>query len=338
MTDVVTPKLTRRQAIMALSGSMLGLSACAGPTHRPQRIGALFAGQVNDGGFMQSGYDGFLQAQQRLGLSGQYIDKVAPKKELLEAALRELASSGPSMVIAHGGQNNGAAAQVASEFPDVRFVVTQGNVKAANLSSYVVLQEHSAYLAGALAALSTRSGVVGHMSGIRVAPGLRGRAAFAAGVAAIDSRIRLLSNFSGNQDDNALSKRIALAEMDAGADVIFTMLNAGRQGVTDACIERKTRQIGNVIDWTQRDPVVFIGSAMAVVSKAVFNAAQDLTQGRWQGGVVREIGLDDAEAVRLAMAPDVPQSVRERLAALTDDIRQGRIQITDRYDGPEFSI
>jgi basic membrane protein A len=188
-----------------------------------------------------------------------------------------------------------------------------------------------------LAALTTRTGVVGHMSGIRVTPGLKGRAAYAAGVAATDPKVKLLTQFSGNQDDNALSRRLALAQMDAGADVIFTMLNAGRQGVTDACVERRTRQIGNVIDWTQRQPQVFIGSAIANVSKAVLAAARDHAEGRWQGGVIRQVGLEDPEAVRLALAPDVPAAVRDRLTQLKAEIVAGRIAIPEQYAGPEFS-
>ncbi|MEO9101846.1 MAG: hypothetical protein ABI212_02450 [Burkholderiaceae bacterium] len=50
-------------------------------------------------------------------------------------------------MIAHGGQNNEAAAKVAARFPDVKFVVTQGAVTSPNLASYDVLQQESAYLA-----------------------------------------------------------------------------------------------------------------------------------------------------------------------------------------------
>jgi basic membrane protein A and related proteins len=326
----------RRSLLLGLA-SALGLGACA-TARPPGRVAALFAGQVTDQGFMQSGYEGFVRARQSLGLEGTHIDKVPPAKERLEAALRELARSGAGLVVAHGGQNNAAAQQVSSEFPAVHFVVTQGNVKGANLASYEVLQEQSAYLAGALAAMTTRTGVVGHMSGIRVTPGLKGRAAFAAGVAATDPKVRLLTNFSGNQDDNTLSRRIAVAQMDAGADVIFTMLNAGRQGVIDACLERKTRQIGNVVDWTARQPAVFVGSAVANVSKAMFAAIEDHAQGRWQPGVIRQIGLEDPEAVRLTLSADVAQTVRERLERLREAVAGGSVKVPDSYNGPEFSV
>ena len=160
------------------------IAACAsGPrAAKPLSVGALFAGRVDDRGFMESGWRGLERARTELGIQTTFIDGVEPKKELLAAALAKLAGSGVDLVVAHGGQNNEACAEVAARFPQVKFVVTQGAVTSANLASYDVLQEESAYLAGVLAARTTRTGIVGHMSGIRVRPGLKGRAAYAAGV------------------------------------------------------------------------------------------------------------------------------------------------------------
>ncbi len=334
----MTYSLNRRHALQAVMAA--AVAGCAStPSRSPATadIAALFAGQINDRGFMQSGYEGLVQARTALGASTRYIDGIQPKAELLTAALRQLAQTAPRMVIAHGGQNNAAAQQVAREFPAVHFVVTQGDVTGANLSSYDVLQEESAWLAGALAGLSTRSGVVGHMSGIRVTPGLKGRAAFADGLKTANPKARLLTNFSGNQDDNALSRRIALAQIDAGADIIFTMLNAGRQGVTDACRSRGVHQIGNVIDWTQVDPQVFMASAIADVSKAVFMAAQDEMAGQWKPGVIRKLGLADSAAVRLAMAASVPAAVRQQIDQYSQSIISGKIIVPAVYSGPEFT-
>lgn len=265
-----------------------------------------------------------------------HIDGVQPQRELLAAALAKLADARVDLVVAHGGQNNEAAADVAQRYPAVKFVVTQGSVSATNLASYDVLQEESAYLGGVLAASVTRTGVVGHMSGIRVRPGLKGRAAYAAGVRATDSSVRLLTNFSGNQDDNPLSKRVALAEIVAGADVIFTMLNAGRDGATQACREKGVRQIGNVIDWVRVDPAVFVGSALADVGIGVFEAVRDLRDDRFPAGTIKKIGLANPDAVRLTIAADVPDAVKARVARVAEDILRGRIVVPEAYDGPEF--
>ena len=236
------------------------------------------------------------------------------------------------MIIAHGGQNNDAAKTVAAEFPDIAFVVTQGNVTGPNLASYEVLQEESAFLAGVLAGLTTKTGVVGHMSGIRVVPGLKGRAGFANGLAHAAPQVKVLTNFSGNQDDSALSKRVALAMADAGADVIFTMLNAGRMGAVDACREKKIAQIGNVFDWIPRAPDVFIGSAIADSGLAVLAAAEDRMNGSFKPGVIRKIGLAVPAAVRLTMADRVPPAIRAKIEETARDIASGKLVGFDRME------
>ena len=336
MTTTGMP-LSRRAALMSIAA--VGLTGCASRAGQGGRhLGALFAGNVADHGFMQSGFEGYQRALADFPFTGRYIDQIAPKPELLAEALTRLAQGESGLVVAHGGQNNGAAMEVAQRFPEVQFVVTQGNVKGANLSSYEVLQEQSAWLAGALAALTTRTGVVGHMSGIRVVPGLKGRAAFVDGVKAVNPQIRVLTNFSGNQHDNALSKRVAAAQIKAGADVIFTMLNAGRQGAIDACREAGVRQIGNVVDWTRRDPDVFIASAIADVSQAVYQAASDYAKGSWKHGVVKQIGLENESAVRLALGQGVPESVAAKVRQLAAEIVSGQRHVAIEYTGPEFSL
>ncbi|MCB2018746.1 MAG: BMP family protein [Hydrogenophaga sp.] len=320
-------------------GTLPLLGACSAPAMAPPplKVGALFAGRINDHGFMEAGWRGLERARTELGVSTHHIDQVAPRKELLAAALTRLAETGHELVVAHGGQNNEAATEVAAKFPKVRFVVTQGAVGAPNLCSYEVLQEESAYLGGVLAALTTRTGVVGHMSGIRVRPGLKGRAAFVAGALATRPDLKVLTNFSGNQDDNALSQRIAAAQIAAGADVIFTMLNAGRDGVTQACRTAGTRQIGNVVDWVRVDPKVFVGSAIADVSIGVYESIKDTQAGGFPAGQSRHIGIANAQAVRLSMADDVPAAVRDQVAAVARDIAGGKVKVPLSYEGPEFA-
>ena len=239
-------------------------------------------------------------------------------------------------MIAHGGQKNEAARAVAARFATVRFIVTQGNVAGANLGSYEVLREHSAWLAGALAGLVTRTGVVGHMSGIPVTPGLKGRAAFADGVRHTNPSARLLTNFSGSQDDNALSRRVAAAMGDAGADVLFTMLNAGRTGAIEVCRERGIPQIGNVRDWVADMPDVFIASAVADSGLAVLMAIEDLVGQRLGNGQIITIGLERHEDVRLAIGTAGPSGVRQAIARLVADVVAGRTTPRTEWSGEEF--
>lgn len=298
-------------------------------------VAMLIPGKIDDHGFMQAGYDGLLRIEKEFAARISYLDGVKPERDLLAAALRELADKKPDMVIAHGGQNSEAAQIVAAEYPDIRFVVVQGGVTGPNLSSYEVLQEESAWLAGAAAGPLTQTGVVGHISGIRVPPGLKGRGAFYHGLMQTNPDARFLTIFAGDQDDNALSQRVAKAEMDDGADIIFTMLNAGRTGATDAMRGTRTRQIGNVIDWTAVEPGVFVASALADVGIPSVEAVRDYTTGQWKPGVVKAIGLENPDAVSLVLSPDVPATVKAEVDGLRDQIVDGRIEVDTSYDGPE---
>lgn len=303
---------------------------------KEKTIAALFAGSIKDRGFMEAGYQGLQTASNQAGYRVTFKDGIKPEKDLLVQALRELAREAPDLVIAHGGQNSAAAQIVAEEFPQTLFAVTQGNVIGANLSSYEVLQEQSAFLAGAMAAWTTKTGIVGHMSGIRVVPGLKGRAAYANGVAFADPNVKLLTNFSGNQDDNALSRKVATAMIEKGADIIFTMLNSGRIGTIDACREKGVKQIGNVGDWVATAPDVFIASAIANSGLAVSNAILDIAASRFKSGVIQRIGLEQAEAVRLSMASNIPQVIQTKVANLSTDILTGRLNVSTDWVGEEF--
>ncbi|WP_323764168.1 BMP family protein [Marinovum sp.] len=322
--------------LMFATCALLATSGVAFADDDKLQVSMLLAGQIDDKGFMEAGYNGLIAIRDQLGAEIDYIDGVAPKPDLLADALRELAAKGPDMVIAHGGQNNAAAETVAAEFPDVKFVVVQGGVTGPNLSSYEVLQEESAWLAGAMAGLMTETGVVGHISGIRVTPGLKGRAGFYDGLMHTNPEAKFLTIFAGDQDDNELSHRVASEEIEQGADIIFTMLNAGRTGAIDAMRENGVKQIGNVRDWYPDHPDVFVASAIANVSIAGLQAAKDFKDGTWKPGVIVKIGLEDPNAAALAMSPDVPDDVRSRIDELRQKIISDEIEVSVEYDGPEL--
>lgn len=301
------------------------------------KIGVLIPGRIDDKGFMEAGYNGLLKSK-TLGIKTSYIDNIKPELGPLTEALRRLAADSPDMIIAHGGQCGKAVEVVAKEFPNIKFTVVQGNVQASNVSSYEVLQEESAWLAGAAAGLLTKTNVVGHISGIRVPPGLKGRGAFYHGLMYTKPDAKFLTVFAGDQDNIELARNVATAEIDQGADIIFTMLNAGRIGSIEAMRARGVKQIGNVRDWSVDYPDVFVGSAIANVSLGVFHAAKDLADGKWQPAKTIKIGLEDPEAIALILSPDVPEAVKAKVADLKKKILSGEIHVATDYAGEEMKF
>ena len=138
------------------------------------------------------------------------------------------------------------------------------------------------------------------------------------------------------QEDNAVTYRAAIAQIDAGVDVMYTMLNGGRRGAIDACRERGIAQIGNVRDWTMAEPDVFVASAIADSGRLVRAWLEDVMHGRLVTGELRQLGIEDGEAVRLAMSPRVPADVRAKVDGFAASLKAGDIELPLEYDGLEF--
>jgi len=254
------------------------------------------------------------------------------------AAIAEVLADGPPLVIVHGGQGDAPVAGLAPLHPAVRFAVTQGAVAGPNVAGYEVRQEESAFLAGVFAARSSRTGVVAHLSGERVRPGLLARAAFVAGVQAEAPGMPVLTAFCGHQHEPALARRWAGAMCQAGADVLFTMLDGGRPGAIEACREHGAKLIGNVEDWTVREPDVCTASAIADSGWGVQRAVEDWLAGRFPAGGHVRVGLSEPSVVELVLAPQVRDAHASAIAAHAAALVSGHRTLPHHYNGPEFTL
>lgn len=293
-------------------------------------IRAVFFGRPGAGAFNAAGVAGLEGARQRLGLDVRSVWAADPTRrtDVLRAA-----AEGAALVIAHGGQGEAPVAAVAPDFPSTRFAVTQGRIAGPNIACFEVLQEHSAFLAGALAGWWAEGRPVAHLSGEPVPPGLRGRAAFAAGVAHAAPGTPLLTGFCGNQHDPVLAEHWTDAQCTAGAVLQFAMLDGGRPGAMSALQRHGARAIGNVRDWTLGDPC-FLASAIADNGWCIAAALEAHLRDDWRDA---RVGIEQPDAVRLALAPDVPGELAARCASLAADVAAGRIAIPEHYDGPQFT-
>ena len=301
------------------------------------RIAVALFGPKGRGGFNQAGEAGAKRA--RALFPSLRVHWCAPPQPQARADyLQWMAEEGSDLVIAHGGQGDAPVAAIAPRFADTRFVITQGNFLAPNVACYEVLQEQSAFLAGVLAAATTKTGVVAHLSGERVLPGLKGRAAFADGARQTNASVQLLTIFCGDQHNTDLAHRVVTAQAKAGADVLFAMIDGGRDGAIRACREHGVAQIGNVFDWTEREPDVFIASAIADSGYCIELAVRDFLAGALPRGNKHMIGIEAGEHVRLALHPRVDAPARALIESFRARMAAGTLHPATEYDGPEMAL
>ncbi|MEN8833396.1 MAG: BMP family protein [Pacificibacter sp.] len=298
-------------------------------------ISILFVGAVKDGGFNERALSGVERLHDTSNAQLTVVDGIPYDPMKMSDALSGAAQHSDGVVFI-GGQGNQITPAVAQAFPNCSFAVVQGNIFADNIASYDVLQEQSAFLAGVLAARLSKTGIIGHLSGHRVVPGLKGRAAFVAGARFAHANIRVITGFCGTQDDSAITEAWASAMADQGVDLLFTMLNAARTGATKACRATGMRQIGNATDWSAKDPDVFAASALARIDLGVERAITDMLAGK-RPATVQKLGLAD-KAVGLAYAPDISMALHSHIALIANQISEQKITVDTHYAGPEFSL
>ena len=169
------------------------------------KVGILIPGSKSDKGWMESGYDGLVASQKKYGdkIVVQMIENINYAD--MDQALTNLATKN-DLVIGVGGQTQAAVYKIAKRFPNVHFSIVVGNEgeSAPNVAGYDVKQAEIANVAGAAAAMLSKSGAVSYVGGMEIPsivnagkefgngaksvnPNIPGVPAFVTGIAALKS-------------------------------------------------------------------------------------------------------------------------------------------------------
>jgi basic membrane protein A len=176
----------------------------------------------------------------------------------MELTLREVAElDTPDIIFGDAFGNEEAVRSVAADYEDIAFVFGSGGGPAnPNFSVFDNWIHEPAYLAGMLAGGLTETGVVGVVGGIPVPEVNRITNAFIAGAQATNPEVEAKVSFINSWFDPAAAKEAALAQIDAGADVLY----AERFGVIEAADERGVVAVGNMSDQASLAPDAVVTS------------------------------------------------------------------------------
>ncbi len=170
----------------------------------------------------------------------------------MERVLRETADQDqPDIIFGDAFGNEEAARAVAADYPEIAFVFGSGGGPAEpNFSVFDNWIHEPAYLAGMLAGGVTESNVIGVVGGYPVPEVNRIVNAFIAGAQETNSEVDVKVTFLNSWFDPAAAKEAALAQIGAGADVLY----AERFGVIEAAQENDLVAIGNMSDQKELAP------------------------------------------------------------------------------------
>jgi basic membrane protein A and related proteins len=308
-------------------GPLFGHKAAAAV---PVGIGILFPGTTKDRGWMQSGYEGVEAAkvEHKGEISVSFVENTAMSD--YEQALTSLAGKS-KLVIAAGGQCQADTEKVAGRFPNVNFVVIGGAREDAlrpNVAIYDVRQAEVAYLAGAAAAMLSKSGTISFIGGLEIPPIVNAATEFGNGAKSINPSIKYVQAMTGDFDDVAKANEAALAAAAGGADIHYAALTLGMRGLEQAVSEKGGHIIGGYSDKCGAD-ARYVAFTITGVGFMMATAISETVAGTWKPDKFRAFGLRAGPKASGIVVCGAAPEIKAKLDQIEKDLISGKIKTLD---------
>ncbi|MHB0967346.1 MAG: BMP family protein [Bellilinea sp.] len=254
----------------------------------------------------------------------------------MERVLREIAENQkPAAILGDAFGNEEAVRRVAVDYPEIAFAFGSGLGPAEpNMAVFDNWIHEPAYLSGMIAGGVTQSGVIGVVGGYPVPEVNRIVNAFIDGAKAVNPEAKVIVTFINSWFDPAAAKEAALAQVDAGADVLF----AERFGVIDAAVEKGLLAFGNMSDQNALGPETVITGPVWNMGPTVDYLIAQVNAGTFTGMDLKDFSMVGKGGSYLAdfhgMDAKIPAELLAKVKETEQQIKDGLFRVDIKEEPP----
>jgi basic membrane protein A and related proteins len=270
----------------------------------------------------------------------KFVDDIGYAGDM-ERVLRETAAQEqPDIIFGDAFGNEEAVRRVAADFPDIAFVFGSGGGPAEpNFSVFDNWIHEPAYLAGLVAGKMTKSNVLGVVGGYPVPEVNRLTNAFIQGAQEVNPKVEVKVTFLNSWFDPAAAKEAALAQIAAGADVLY----AERFGVIEAAQEKGLLAVGNMSDQTSLAPDAVLTSAVWSMEPTVKYIIDQVLAGSYTAQDLKDFSMMAKGGASLAplntkVKGGLPDEVVQLVEKKEEEIRAGTFRVDIEERQPPGSV
>lgn len=313
-------------AIAVLPAVALSAAAFAAD---PLNVGFVYVSPIGEAGWTYQHDLGRKQMEQALGdkVKTRYVENV-PEGADSERVIRDLAQQGHELIFTTSFGYMNPTLKVARQFPKVKFVHITGYKKAPNVSFANARFYEGRYLAGVLAGKMTKSNVAGYVGAFPIPEVLQGINAFTRGMRSVNPKAEVKVVWVNSWFDPGKERDAALTLIGQGADIITHHTDS--HAVVQAAEEKGKHAVAYHSDMQKFGPNAQLAAVTHHWGDYYTEAAKQVIDGTWKstgtwGGI--KAGMVKLEAI----ADDVPNDVKQLVAATQKDIVSGKLS---PFDGP----
>ncbi|MGP3534247.1 BMP family lipoprotein [Microbacterium sp. RD1] len=326
-------------AALVLTGCSGGSSPAGGDTS--ESVAMLVPGTAGDGGFFDQAIAGVDAGAEEAGWETQIVE-AGYEPTRWQPALDDLANGGSDTIITSTFAMVDLLTQAASKYPDKQFAIFDAVVDAPNVYSITYRYDETGFLAGVLAGLLETADGVERIDGTGVVGVVGGQdiptindyiTGFEAGVESVAPDVTVLKAYAGSFADPVKGKAIAADMIAQGAEIVFTASGGTDTGVFEAAAEGNVWAIGNAEVQTESPDIngtpVILTASTTSTKESVQDAVLQAADGALPLGETRSFGVADGSIWIVESdlyTQVVPQAIRDRVAALTEDVAAGEYE------------
>src|SRR5215204_1199655 len=339
--------------VFLLCFGLLLISSCGSRTEAQKqcqmKVGIVFdIGGKNDRSFNAAAWDGVRRAEKDLPICLYDVEPGNPTS--IEPAMRAYAEKGFDLIIGVGFAQGPILKRVATDYPNIKFAIIDGAIfeddgktPKSNVASLVFREHEGSYLVGMIAAEKSKTGILGFLGGMDIGLIHRFQKGYEEGARSVNPNIRVNTNYVGVTDgawnNPGKGKELALAQIEKGADVIFTAAGNSGLGAFDAVEQYGVNAQGEAnkfvigVDSNQNavKPGFVLTSMVKRVDNAVYNVVEEVLDGRFAGGF-HVYGLE-SEGVGYVIDENNRALVSQDALAAAESAKKqiitGQIKVTD---------
>jgi len=282
------------------------------------KIALILPSGKDDLSWAQSMYDGLMEVQKEEDIEVSVTEK-QPNPVDAGTALRDYANRGFNIIIAHGSQYQTPLFDVADEFPDITFAYGTAYDTSQNIFAYDTQAQDGGYLFGIVAAKLTKSKVVGIVGPVKAGDAIKYNYGFRQGVESVDKNIKILETYTGAFGDTVKAKEMAIAHMDAGADIL-TGTAQQTVGSIQAVSEKKgVYWFSNDMNQSSLSPAHIIASQVYQWEEVIKYIIENHRKGKHGGERIsldfanRRLAIDFNPALDSLITPEIKKIFNENL-------------------------
>ena len=251
--------------------------------------------------------------------------------------MREYATNGFNLIFVDAFGADDTARAAAKDFPNTYFVLgTDNHVFGDNVAVFDDWIHEPAYMCGMIAGNITKSNVIGVVGGVADPEVNRLINAFKDGAKAVNPNVKVLITFMGEWFNPPKAKEAALAEINAGADVLYSE----REGGIEAAELKHIPVFGSLQDQYQLAPDVVITGPVWDMWPTVKHEIDLVMQQKWVAEDLRFYSMMEKGGSMLApwhdwetrLSPDIVAMLKKTNAvsamdAVTAQIMSGALTV-----------